>query len=264
MPAAPSMTLSDALEPLADGVRPPRRKREELEALAADFVNSTLHRLPRPPRKPVPKAAVAAGGAVLLAMLAWMLWPAGDTLEVTDATAAAADHEAWVRRLEADRERKRQELQRSREYLAKMAAADSALLTDMTTRAPKLAARAEAPVAAGKAAADSGAPSPRTKPPASRPAVAPAQPPASAARATVAGQQAEVPTQVAAAPKCAIHVSDLSSSGRLTYADVARMKGARTDASGHVFTPPVKAEGRDVVFEVMPNGCARVARGTGR
>ena len=62
---------------------------------------------------------------------------------------------------------------------------------------------------------------------------------------------------------CQIHVSELTKSGKLTYADVKRMKGSRFDEkSGHVFTPPIQAAGgRSIVFEVFPNGCVLVGRG---
>ncbi|MGH8482251.1 MAG: hypothetical protein ACRES8_07315, partial [Nevskiaceae bacterium] len=80
--------------------------------------------------------------------------------------------------------------------------------------------------------------------------------------------QAPPATQVAQADpsECTIHVSELSKSGKLTYADVARMKGARlNDKTGSVYTPPVQAGGgRTVVFEVLPNGCVEVVRSLGR
>lgn len=258
----------------------PRRSREELEALAADFVNSKLHRLEPLHRRPLPKPVVrglaAAGAAALVALGAWLAWPATEQAAPVQAAPAANEAESWTRRLEAERARKRQELASSRQYLAKMAAADTALLQDMGTRAQALAARADGaanPVRSGDE------PTPKTvaAPPRAEAGPAPASQarpapsPAAAQAAPVQPQQpapvqrAATPgaTQVAAAaPRCDIHVSELSSSGKLTYADVARMKGTRTNSAGHVFTPPLQAAGgRTVVFEVMPSGCVRIARG---
>lgn len=248
---------------------PQRRKREELEALAAEFVNSKIH-VKQPARRPSP-ALLGGAAAALFALLGWLLWPQADVTSVRDDSAAAAvEAEAWAKRLEAERERKRRELQSSRDYLAKMAASDSALLADMTSRAQALEKRADAAPAPG-----SGEPTPRTAEPTPRaePAAAAAAParqdappattasaaPASAAPAPAAQPQAQVAQ--AAPASCTIHVSELSGSGKLTYADVARMKGTRTDGRGHLFTPPVTAaNGRTVVFEVMPNGCVRIAR----
>jgi hypothetical protein len=264
-----------------------RRRREELELLAAEFVNSRIH-VRQPPRRQLPKAAMAAAGGVLVvAALAWLLWPTGAAEPQRDAAPAVNENEAWARRLEAERERQRLQLQQSRDYLAKMAAADSALLGEMTARAQGLAARADvaptAPTAAAHSFASrpqSGEPTPKTGGPAPvavtvtatpAPAKAQAEEPAptrtESARTEPArseparAQPVASPTGVAAA-SCGIHVSELSASGKLTYADVARMKGARTESTtGHVFTPPVDAgRGRNVVFEVMPNGCVRIAR----
>ncbi|MGH8443583.1 MAG: hypothetical protein ACRETF_11875, partial [Nevskiaceae bacterium] len=169
------------------------------------------------------------------------------------------------------------------DYLERMASADAALLKDMTDRAEKLAQRA--------AAFEDAAPTPREestrvaaaapaapKPAATTPTPAPGKTTTAPAQATTAPAQAATapPPQVAsaapaqAAPKpaaqkasCAIHVSELSSSGKLTYEDVKRLKGARFDeATGSVFTPPVPAPGyKSVVFEVFPNGCVQMVRG---
>lgn len=262
---SPTETLP-ALPATDEGAATPprRRNREELEMLAAEFVNSRIHVREPPPRQ-LPKAALAAAaGALSVALLAWVMWPAGEAAPTRDAPPTAAEAEQWARKVEAERERKRQQLQQSREYLAKMAAADSALLGEMTARAQNLAARADA--AAPGAARTGAAPSPSSEPTPSNEAAAPAPGVAQAANPATApaepAQPAEQQLAQVAAANCGIHVSELSASGKLTYADVARMKGARTDAStGHVFTPPVDAgRGRTVVFEVMPTGCVRVAR----
>jgi hypothetical protein len=212
------------LPPATDAPNAPRRRnREELEQLAAEFVNSRLIvRTPLPRR--VPKAALAAAGAVVaVAALAWVLWPTDPAEAARDAAPAVADSEQWAQRLEAERERQRRQLEQARAHSAKMAAADNALVSQLTVRARQLAARSDAPATAQPAPA--------------------------------------------AAASCGIHVSELSDSGALTYADVVRMKGARLDAAtGHVFTPPVQAggDGPTVVFEVMPTGCVRIARKTAR
>lgn len=244
----------------------PRRSRAELEQLAADFVNSKIHVKASAPRMSVPKPALAGGGIVAAALLAWMLWPEGGAEVVRETPTQAAEAEAWAKRLEAERERKRKELQSSRDYLAKMAASDSALLADMTARAQALATRgsAEPPIADARTAE----PTPRTEattaPAPARSETAGAEPASKPdAAAPAAAPAASAPVQVAQADpaSCRIHVSELSGSGKLTYADVTRMKGATTDARGHVFTPEVTAaNGRKVVFEVMPTGCVRIAR----
>ena len=65
-----------------------------------------------------------------------------------------------------------------------------------------------------------------------------------------------------------MHVSELSSSGTLTYEAVARIKGARVDqGSGIVTLPPVDVPGRGaMIFTVKPDGCVRYrsAGGFGR
>ena len=273
------MNSTDLLQdlPLSDEASAPRRRnREELEQLAAEFVNSRIH-VREPAPRPLPKVPLAvAGGVLALALGAWLLWPGDAATPVREAALPVAASDTQARRLEAERARQRVQLQQSRDYLAKMAAADSALVGEMTARAQGLAARAEKPAAvavrSNPAQADEPTPKASTPTAATAPAPAPvtaaaAQPEAPAktepARAEPARGAAATPApaQVAAA-SCGIHVSELSDSGKLTYADVARMKGARTDgATGHVFTPPVDAgRGRTVVFEVMPSGCVRVAR----
>lgn len=268
---AHSSTVGTAYDlPASPARHAPRRNREELEALAAEFVNSKLVvRTPEPTwlRKPLPKPLVAAlgaaGGAALIGLLAAVFWPSAQETTAVTAGPGAVEAELWAQRLEQQRERKRQELERSRQYLAKMAAADSALVGEMSSRAQGLAARADRPASRP---VDEPTPKSTSQPapafaaehkPAPQAAVAPAQVPAQAP-----AKAAPAPARVAAAAQCNIHVSELSSSGKLTYADVARMKGTRTNAAGHVFTPPLKAaDGRTVVFEVMPSGCVRVERG---
>jgi hypothetical protein len=126
----------------------PRRSREELEALAADFVNSTLHRREPLHRRPLPKPVVqglaAAGAIALVAVLAWMFWPAGgEPAGPALAAPAVTEAEQWSRRLEAERARKRQELESSRQYLARMAAAEAA--PQSARPAPTAAAKSELP-----------------------------------------------------------------------------------------------------------------------
>jgi hypothetical protein len=272
-----TMTAPSADVPTDVPTGPPRsrRNRDELETLAANFVNSRIHVAPAPPArlsKPV-LAAGAALGLIVLAVLAWMLWPAAEAEPVREAAPAVHEAAQWTKRIEAERERKRQELARSAEYLQKMAAADGALVSEMTQRAQQLAARVEQPATARAtdeptpkgaepaARGSAAAPAPAAQPPADAPQqqVASAGPAPAAASGDARAPAA--PTQVAQAANCKIHVSELSASGKLTYADVARMKGARTDARGNVYTPPVAASGyRAVVFEVHPNGCVDIVR----
>ena len=270
---------------------PQKRRREELEALAADFVNSQLHAKAAPRKAPL--GVIVAAGAVATVAIAWLMWPQREDAppQAARAAAPAAQAEDWGKRLEAERERKRRELGSS-EYMSTMAAADSALLKEIGSRASALTQVPEAPAepapapARRVAATASGEPTPKTAEPAPKAAepaprtaetrapvqtaAAPAQPapapveqraePRSAAAPAKEPEKtapAAEPTQVAAAPAdCKLRVSQLSASGKLTYADVAKMKGARTDDRGHVFTPMVSmADGRRVIFEVMPNGC---------
>lgn len=278
------MNSTDLLQDLSlsgEAPTPRRRNREELEQLAAEFVNSRIHiRQPAPRPRPRMPLAVAGGlVAAVLALGAWLWWPDDAPTPVAEASSAVMPGEAPVRRLEAERERQRVQLQQSRDYLARMAAADSALLGEMTARAHGLAARVDEPVApvARVSPAQTGEPTPKGPAPLAAPEPAPATVTAAAAPPQVPttdpaavdaarGEPARGTTAASAPPpvaaaSCGIHVSELSASGKLTYADVARMKGARTDAAGHVFTPPVDAgRGRSVVFEVMPSGCVRVAR----
>lgn len=257
---------------------PPRRRREELEALAAEFVAKTAAAKPAPVAPP--KALLAAAGVVALAALAWLLWPAADSEPAPEATPAINETALITQRLEAERERRRLELARSRHYLEKMAAADGALVREMAERAQNLGAgRAAAqPMPQPSPAPQRGAtaePSPRALEPtprteaatsaAAQPRVADPGRQRAAAQPEPAASKpadgADAGRAGAAAPRCNIHVSELSSSGKLTYADVARMKGARTDERGHVFTPPVAAPGhRSLVFEVFPTGCVQIVR----
>lgn len=253
-----------------------RRSREEVEALAKNFVAAPAEdgmaiSVPRV------LAGVGVAGAVLAAALAWVAWPDREVARpaVAEASRVNPEAEQWRQKFEAERERKRRELAASKEYLERIAAADAALMKDMTTRASQLAERA---VRAPAASVAEGVPTPRDEPvrvaaapakaaptvaaPApAQPKVAPVPQPEPARPAPAA---AAAPQEVAQAARsdCAIHVSELSSSGKLTYQDVTRMKGARVDPkSGHAFTPPVAAAGgRTVVFEVMPDGCVRVRK----
>ena len=268
-----------------------RRSREDLEALAKNFVATPVEEVP-PPAKPRMRLALAAAGAVFLGVLVVVLWPRGEEAArpaQVDTARAAAEAEQWRQRFEAERERKRQELKAGSDYMAKMAAADSALIKEMAGRAAQLTAEPEAPVEPAPAPAQkrrAPEPTPKEAEPTPRtttqtataaPAPAPAPAPTPAAVQPAAVQPAAAqpaapapaektapaaePATVAAAPTCKQHVSQLSASGRLTYADVARMKGARTDGRGHVFTPPVVLDdGRRVIFEVMPDGCMKWRR----
>jgi hypothetical protein len=251
-----------------------RRSREEVEALAKNFVAAPVEGAAAAKSR-IPLLAAAAGGVIALTVIAFVAMPGKPAAESPRATPeqsrAAAEAEALRQRFEAERERKRKELAASSAYMEKMAAADAQLLKDMSSQAEMLASRA----AARPAPAES-EPTPReaTARPVPAPTTTAASAPAKSAPApttTAAATQepakaqpaAAAPVQVAQVDKsaCSIHVSELSKSGKLTYADVARMKGARLDSdTGNVFTPPVQAGGRSVVFEVMPTGCVRVAR----
>lgn len=245
-----------------------RRSREEMEALAKNFVAAPVEKAPAP-AKPFAKIAMAAGGVALLAVLVVVAWPAREEAArpaPAEANRAAAEVEELRQRLEAERERKRQDLAAGKEYLERIAAADASLVDEMTERAQRLSERA----AAAPATATDDVPTPRDEPAPTAPA-----PKAPATSLAAAAPAAPAPAKTAPAPeqqvakaapaeavKCALHVSELSKSGKLTYADVARMKGARLDEkTGNVTTPPVQSIGkRPVAFEVQPNGCARLVR----
>jgi hypothetical protein len=273
--------------PESAAARHHKRSREEVEALAKNFVATPVEEVPPPP-KPRTRVALAGAGVALLAVLAFVVWPrreaerAATTAEPSRATAEA---EQWRQRYEAERERKRKELAGGKEYLERIAAADTALFKDMTERAQQLAERAAAAPAparesvptpreepakvAPKPAASSSAPAETASSPAPAPAPAPVKPAPPQEVAKAAPAPATTAPAATAAPavkaSCAIHVSELSSSGKLTYEAVKGMKGVRVDANGHVFTPPVAAGGgRTVVFEVMPDSCVRVVRSAGR
>lgn len=249
-----------------------RRSREEVEALAKNFVGAPAEEAPK---SRIGLFGAVGGGLIALALVVAVALPDRQAAEPARATAeqsrAAAEAEAMRQRFEAERERKRKELAASSAYMEKMAAADAQLMKDMSAQAEVLASR----VAAKPAAAAESEPTPRdatASKPAPTPATTTASAPAKAAPVTTAAATQEpakaqpaaaAPTQVAQVDKsqCSIHVSELSKSGKLTYADVARMKGARLDPdSGNVFTPPVQAGGRTVIFEVMPTGCVRLTR----
>ncbi len=261
-----------------------RRSREEVEALAKNFVATPVGEVP--PSKKGRMAMIGGGVALALVVITVLAWPKRQVQRDTsaaDAAAAAAEAEQWKARLEAEKERKRKELEAGSDYLERIAASDAELLKDMTSRAEKLASRAaafadepdtpptprESTTTAAKATAPTTTlaaapkPAPTTTAPATtttttqqKPAEQPATKPA-----TKPAAPAQAPTQVAAA-SCSIHVSELSSSGKLTYEDVKKMKGARLDEdTGSVFTPPVQAAGgRTVIFEVLPTGCVNVKR----
>lgn len=256
-----------------------RRSREEVEALAKNFVAAPVEAAPARSSKALLMAGVG-GAAVLAGAVAFFALRSGGAEEVRQdsaaASRAAAEVEEIRQRMEAERERARKELEAGKEYLERIGAADAALVEDLSARADRLTDR-QAAVAAAAPAPSSDLPTPREEPRAATaaPRVAAAQPakvePAPVQQAAVAKPvpaKAEPattePATVAEAPKsdCSIHVSELSGSGKLTYEGIKKMKGVRIDeATGHVFTPPVPAAGgRNVVFEVMPDGCVRVAK----
>lgn len=259
------MTPTDSAQPAPHH----RRSREEVEALAKNFVGAAGEEAPK---SRIGLFGAVGGGLIAVALVVALALPGRQAAEPARATAdqsrAAAEAQAMRQRFEAERERKRKEIAASSAYMEKMAAADAQLMKDMSAQAELLSRR----VAAKPAAAED-EPTPRdasaAKPaPATTTASAPAKPaPVTTAAATQEPAKAEpaaaAPTQVAQVDKsqCSIHVSELSKSGKLTYADVAKMKGAKLDAdTGHVFTPPVQAGGRTVIFEVMPTGCVRLTR----
>jgi hypothetical protein len=263
-----------------------RRSREEMEALAKNFVGTPTEEVI--PVKSTARLALMGGGAVaLLAVMAVVFWPKAGKDEAAarnqaEAGRAAAEAEQYRQRFEAERERKRQELASGKDYLERMAAADAALMKDLSDSAGALAeraARAPAPApsdtpptprdasakpAPAKATA---APAPSATAPTTTASAAPAKT-APAAETPKAEPGAAPPQEVAQVDKsqCSIHVSELSKSGKLTYADIKRMKGARVDEdTGNVFTPPVQTGGRTVIFEVFPTGCVQLVRtGLGR
>lgn len=267
-----------------------RRSREEVEALAKNFVATPVVEDAAPPKSRAVLIGGIAGAAVLVAAVAYVALPSrADTSRNADAAraAAAAEVEQLRQRMEAERERARKELEAGQDYLARIAAADAALVKDLTAQADRLADRQAALARSAPVSSDAPTPRDETRPaaPAPKPGAttttaspaatttakaapaqpAPSQPAATAAQSAPAPAQAQAqPTQVAQAEKseCAIHVSELSSSGKLTYESIKKMKGVRIDeGTGHVFTPPVPAAGgRTVVFEVMPDGCVRVGR----
>lgn len=264
-----------------------RRSREEVETLAKNFVGTPAEELPSAKGSRNLLIVSGAGALVLIASAIAIFTSSSGGKEArvnADAERVAAEAKEWAARLEAEKERKRKELEAGSDYLNRIAAADAALVKEMSSQAEMLTRR----VAAASAPADSEptpreaprattsaptpAPAPTTvastqspKPAAAAPAPAPAQqqPVATQTAAAQPAASQSAPVQVAQADKgqCEIHVSELSKSGKLTYADVAKMKGARlNDKSGTVQTPPVNAGGRSVVFEVFPNGCVQIVR----
>lgn len=243
----------------ADGEDPPgrRRSRKELEALAERFVKSEVSSVVRKRRIEQKRFDVVgmAVAVVYISAVAWFVVPKdvreGTTRAVEVTESAAGEAVLLQRKLEAERERARQELASSRGFLEKLAADEAAAVREMEQRARALEARAaRKPVPAA----------PAIPAPQGAAAVAPTVARAAPAVATPA------PDVAAEKASCTIHVSELSSSGKLTYADVARMQGVRKDErTGNVLTPPVKAAGgRMVSFEVLPTGCVRVVRTAGR
>ena len=253
-----------------------RRDRDEIEALASKFIAGQANAEPATSRMPV--VGALAAGVAAFAVLIWVLWPEeAPTPQSRAAATAASEVAGWQQGFEARRERKRKELESGADYLSRAAAADAALMNEMSERAEALAKRAAVvrPAPAKPAPAQvaaKGEPTPRTDGAAPAPAVVASAAPTQIHPEAAAVPKAEPPAaQAQAAPaaaaqvasaNCSIHVADLSASGTLTYDAVARMKGARVDGStGHVFTPPVKARGgRTVVFEVMPDGCVSIVR----
>lgn len=60
---------------------------------------------------------------------------------------------------------------------------------------------------------------------------------------------------------CTMHASDLSPSGTLTFKDIARMRGITLKGPDALLTPPITLpDGRQVIFEVTSDDCARIAR----
>jgi hypothetical protein len=253
-----------------------RRSREEVEALAKNFIATPAADAPPKVQRRTNLAFAAGGIAVAALLLVILAWPEAESeaqRPAADNSRAAAEAEQWRARYEAERERKRMELKAGSDYMARMAAADAALLKEMTERASKLTTLAAAtpepaPARRGPATTEptpkDAAPTPRSStqvasaPVAAEPvkpqpvAARPAPAPAPAQQSDAAAQ----PTTVAvAAAECKLHVSQLSASGTLTYDAVRSMKGARTISGGAVVLPPVMADGRRVVFTVRPDGC---------
>jgi hypothetical protein len=258
-----------------------RRSREEVEALAKNFVGTPTEPAPPPAKSRTLLMGGVAGAVVLVVVIALIAWPKAEQVARPSAETdrVATEVEELRLRMEAERERQRKELEAGKEYLERIAAADAALVKDMSAQAEVLSQRAAPAPVSDEVPTPRDATSRTAPPPApAKPATAPATTVASTqqpATATPAPQQAKAapaaaapaqaaPQEVAQLDKsqCAIHVSELSKSGKLTYADVKKMKGARLDEeTGNVFTAPVDAGGgRQVVFEVMPTGCVRMVR----
>jgi hypothetical protein len=260
-----------------------RRSREEVETLAKNFVGTPADELPSAKGSRNLLIVSGAGALVLVAGIVAVFATSSRGKEIrpnADAERVAAEAKEWAARLEAEKERKRKELEAGSDYLDRIGAADAALLKEMSSQAEMLTRR----VAAAPAPSSDAPPTPRDTPakPAPATTVASTQPKATTTSAPAPAQQQPQPQQTAAATttqpasaqaapvqvaqadksECAIHVSELSKSGKLTYADVAKMKGARMAETGNVFTPPVNAGGRSVVFEVFPNGCVQIVRST--
>lgn len=253
-----------------------RRSREELESLAKDLAGDS-EAAPATGMSMTSLAIIAVG---LFAGLAWLLAPREP---VKDRAATIPPAIAQLQqKLEADRERARKQ-QGGGGYLERSAAADAAALKDLAASARRLAQAVEAPPPPQpKAAARAGhdeASAPKTETPSATSESLPKSEPApiqaprkSRAAAAAPGDETNPPAANASASpsspatetasaQCRLHVSQLSSNGKLTYDDVLRMNGARVRKStGHVVTPPIDVNGRPVAFDIAPNGCVTVER----
>ena len=266
-----------------------QRSRDELEVLADKFVHGNApEAVIEPARWPTAWIAGAVGLFIVVSGVLIGLWLNGgdDAARSTQAPAtegkpALADD--WSAKLEAERQKQRVQMERSRQYLEKLAAAEAAAQVDFQQRAAALVGTstpesrpADEPKPIEQAAAAAPAPFAQAQAPlvaAAKPAESKAQP-AETANPTAnpappAATPAPQPAQtIASAHTCKMHVSELSSSGTLTYEAVARIKGARVDqGSGIVTLPPVDVPGRGaMIFTVKPDGCVRYrsAGGFGR
>ena len=262
-----------------------QRSRGELEVLADKFVHGNApEAVIEPARWPTAWIAGAAGLFIVVSGVLIGTWLNGGDdaarsaqMPATEAKAALVDD--WATKLEAERQKQRVQMERSRQYMEKLAAVEAAAQADFQQRAAVLVAAStpesrsadepkpidETPGAAPSPIAQAQAPFVA----AAKPAESRAQPAETANPAPPAATPAPQPAQtIASAHTCKMHVSELSSSGTLTYEAVARIKGARVDqGSGIVTLPPVDVPGRGaMIFTVKPDGCVRYrsAGGFGR
>lgn len=225
-----------------------RRTRDELEALS----RTSLAVPEASPPRGMSTYMLVVLGLVVFGMVAWLLSPRTDV-----ARTHGVDSEAMKlqQRIKEDRERARR-AQTEGNYLERSAAGEVALLKEFTQGGERLAAIADAAPADDAAANEAVLPSNAATPPS-----AATRDTASAPAETANAGTASAPAAVAERPKCRLYVSELSASGKLTYEDILQMKGARKSGSaGHVLTPPVNVNGREMIFEVAPDGCVNVAR----